>query len=328
MNLSEWLLIGVARALLPVIQALPMSRVATLGRLGGSVAWLLDRRHRRVALDNLRAVFPHLDDAARTSLARENFRRIGENYACGMRAATLSWPELQPHLELGNLDLLHTTLAAHPERSVILALGHFGAFELFTWTRVAVPGIPLATTYRALRQETATRLLLDLRRRSGCHFFERRRDARALRETLRSKRILLGLLADQHDGRGVRVPFLGREAGTSTAPALLALRYHCPLLTAFCFRTSHARWRIEIGDLIPTRDPDGSRRTLAAIARDMNQSFERAVRRDPANWFWVHRRWKPAPAPAPSPAISPAHPFPNPARPAPASAAAAPHPRS
>jgi lauroyl/myristoyl acyltransferase len=26
--------------------------------------------------------------------------------------------------------------------------------------------------------------------------------------------------------------------------------------------------------------------------RDVNRAFEAAVRRDPANWFWVHRRWK------------------------------------
>jgi KDO2-lipid IV(A) lauroyltransferase len=27
--------------------------------------------------------------------------------------------------------------------------------------------------------------------------------------------------------------------------------------------------------------------------RQVNQAFETAVRRDPANWFWVHNRWKP-----------------------------------
>jgi hypothetical protein len=25
---------------------------------------------------------------------------------------------------------------------------------------------------------------------------------------------------------------------------------------------------------------------------DVNRAFEAAVRRDPANWFWVHNRWK------------------------------------
>ncbi len=296
MKPSEWLLIGVARALLPVIQSLPMTRVAALGRAGGRLAWHLDRRHRRVALDNLAHAYPDLPPAERTALARENFLRLGENYACGARAATLSWEEIQPHLEFGPLHHLTNTLAAHPDRSVILALGHFGNFELLTWARLAAPGIPIATTYRALRQETATRLLLDLRRRSGCLFFERRRDARALRETLRSQRVILGLLADQHDGRGVRVPFFGRDAGTSTAPALLAQRYRCPLLTAFCFRTAPARWRIEVGPPIATHHPADNRRPLADIARDMNRAFEAAVRRDPANWFWVHRRWKPGPA--------------------------------
>jgi KDO2-lipid IV(A) lauroyltransferase len=37
---------------------------------------------------------------------------------------------------------------------------------------------------------------------------------------------------------------------------------------------------------------------------DVNRAFEDAVRRDPANWFWVHNRWKPGRTkpPAPDPA--------------------------
>ena len=34
---------------------------------------------------------------------------------------------------------------------------------------------------------------------------------------------------------------------------------------------------------------------MAAIMTDVNRAFEAAVRRDPANWFWVHKRWKRAP---------------------------------
>ena len=312
--MSEWILIVVARLALPLLQALPLTWVAWIGRRGGALAWHLDRRHRRVALDNLRHAFPATDPADRLAIARENFRRIGENYASALRAATLRWEQLAPRVDLTGLAPAVAILDRHPDRSVVVALGHFGNFELFTWIKVAFPGVQLATTYRALRQKLATRMLLRLRERSGCLFFERRSDAAALRSALRTRRTVLGLLADQHDGRGVRVPFLGRDAGTSTAPALLALRYGCPLLTGFCLRTGFARWRLEMGDEIPTRTPDGRRRSLADIASDMNRSFERAVRRDPANWFWVHRRWKPAPvadaaasgsAPAPVPTPAP-----------------------
>ncbi len=93
----------------------------------------------------------------------------------------------------------------------------------------------------------------------------------------------------------MRLPFLGHDCSTSAAPAIFALRYHCALHTGICYRVGLARWRIEAGDEIPTHE-NGRPRSAAAIMRDVNRAFEAAVRRDPANWFWVHRRWKPAPA--------------------------------
>ena len=91
----------------------------------------------------------------------------------------------------------------------------------------------------------------------------------------------------------MRVPFLGHDCSTTAAPAIFALRYHCALITGICYRVGLARWRIEAGAEIPTRE-NGQPRSTAAIMRDVNRAFEAAVRRDPANWFWVHNRWKPA----------------------------------
>ena len=48
-----------------------------------------------------------------------------------------------------------------------------------------------------------------------------------------------------------------------------------------------------MGEEIPTHE-NGQPRTPGAIMLDVNRAFEVAVRRDPANWFWVHNRWKPA----------------------------------
>ena len=104
--------------------------------------------------------------------------------------------------------------------------------------------------------------------------------------------MLLGLLTDQHTGNGgLRLPFLNHDCSTSTAPAIFALRYHCPLHTAVCYRVALAQWRIEAGDEIPTRE-NGWPRSVEDIMRDVNRAFEVAVRRDPVNWFWVHNRWK------------------------------------
>src|SRR5439155_20087553 len=147
-------------------------------------------------------------------------------------------------------------------------------------------------TYRGLRQPSLNQLLQSLRERSGCQFFERRFDAPALRAFMNQPGVLLGLLADQHAGtNGLRLPFMGHECSTSAAPAVFALRYQCALYTGFCYRIGPGRWRVEAGERIPTHE-EGGARPVEAIMRDVNNAFETAVRRDPANWFWVHNRWK------------------------------------
>jgi KDO2-lipid IV(A) lauroyltransferase len=179
--------------------------------------------------------------------------------------------------------------------SLIVAIGHFGNFELYARFGQFCPAFQCATTYRGLRQPSLNRLMQDLRERSGCLYFERRTDGAALKTAMSRPGLLLGLLSDQHGGdNGLRMPFMGHDCSTSPAPAVFALRYHCALHTGICYRVGLARWRIEAGPEIPTHDK-GAPRATEAIMLDVNRAFEQALRRDPANWFWVHNRWKPPP---------------------------------
>jgi len=288
----EAVLYWLARGLIALLQKLPLRVVARLGRLGGAGAYLLDARHRRVAIQNLTLCFGHEQTPpALRALARENFRRIGETFACSVRTAAMSADEIRSVLEVAGADPARAAIAGN--RGVVVAIGHFGNFELYARANASVVGAQFATTYRALRQPSLNRLLQDLRAKSGCLFFERRTDAAALREAMNQRRLMLGFLADQHAGsRGLPLPFLGHECSTSAAPAVFALRYNCLLLTAICYRLDLGRWRVELGAPIPTHD-QATPRPVEAIMRDVNAAFEIAVRRDPANWFWVHKRWKP-----------------------------------
>ena len=292
----ETVLYLLARALVALLQALPLNWVARLGRCGGALAYWLDVRHRRVACRNLALCFGRQKPPAELrELARENFRRIGENFACAIKTAAMSLEELRPHVEFAAPPLLRPPPAGQAPPSVVAAVGHFGNFELYARFGQFAPGYKVATTYRGLAQESLNRLLQDLRERSGCRFFERRFEGPALRIFMKQPGVMLGLLADQHGGdAGLRMPFLGQDCSTSAAPAVFALRYHCRLITGICYRVGLARWRIEAGDEIPTHK-NGEPRSKEAIMLDVNRAFEAAVLRDPANWFWVHKRWKPPP---------------------------------
>jgi KDO2-lipid IV(A) lauroyltransferase len=293
MRIFEIPLYLLARALVALLQALPLRWVARLGRSGGGFAWWLDARHRRVTLHNLTMCFEKEKSAEEIrALARENFRCIGESYACAVKTAAMTVDELEPHFEFIDDRGLRSVMAAQKRKNLVIAIGHFGNFELYARLSRFMPGYQFATTYRGLRPESINRLLQSLRESSGCLFFERRFDAGALKSAMNRGGIVLGLLSDQRAGDGgLRLPFLGHDCSTSAAPAIFALRYDAALYTSFCFRIGIAKWRIEAGDEIPTHE-DGRPRSSEAIMRDVNRAFEIGVRRDPANWFWVHNRWK------------------------------------
>ena len=103
---------------------------------------------------------------------------------------------------------------------------------------------------------------------------------------------VIGLVSDRDlVGNGIEVEFFGEKTTLPGGAATLALRYDAQLFTAICYRTGLAKWRIDCGKSIPTRI-NGVPRSSEDIMLDMNRELETAIRRDPANWFWVHRRWK------------------------------------
>lgn len=305
----QTLLYWLAKSIVVCIQTLPIELVARLGRAGGALAHVLDTRHRRVVRNNLRACFPENSENEIRAIGRENFRRLGENYACAVKTAGMTFAQVLERCELLGLEKLGTvartsfigpyerfteqgTEGAAPHNRIV-GIGHFGNFELYTVLVRCLPGYVPATTYRALKQPGLNRLMQELRERTGCLCFERRTGMRDLMKALSRKGMILGLLSDQHGGpKGVWGPFLGRECSTNPAPAVFALRYNSPLNTAIVYRVGLARWRIEVGDEIPIEE-NGQPRAVEAITADVNRALEIAIRRDPANWFWVHKRWKP-----------------------------------
>ena len=288
----DWILYLAARALISMIRLLPLPLVARLGRAGGTLFYYLDSRHRRVAIRNIARCFPEKSRIEVRGIAQENFKRIGEAFASAVKTAFMTVAEILPRCELVGIEKVRGRDAGNHSQNRIIAIGHFANFELNA-KMVRVVGFQGATTYRGIRQPMVGKLMQELRSRSGTLFFERRNDAAALKAAMSGRGLMLGLLADQHAGRGgLWVPFFGELCSTTAAPAVLALRYDCPLQTAICYRTALARWRFEMGDEIPLYEA-GQPRSTEAITTDINRAFEVAIRRDPANWFWVHNRWKP-----------------------------------
>jgi lauroyl/myristoyl acyltransferase len=279
-------------AIVTALQLCPLPLLARFGRAGGAVVWHLDRRHRKVVLQNLRGAFKEKTEPELAAIGSETMKRIGENALCAIKTAGLTLEQLRQICLVTGLEKLPDFTKADAPKNCIGAIGHFGNFELYVMLGRLIPGLQPAATYRGMNSPVLNAVVQMMRERSGCRFFERRSEGIALREALNQGGLLLGLLSDQRPNRGgVWGPFLGRPCATTSAPALFALRYSAVLFPMICYRVGLGRWSIEIGDEIAIHQ-DGQPRSVEAITTEINKVFEVAVQRDPANWFWVHERWK------------------------------------
>jgi len=101
--------------------------------------------------------------------------------------------------------------------NAVIAIGHFGNFELYARVVEAIHHDRVATTFRGVKPAALNRLLQSLRGKNGCVFYERRTDGRALRAKLNQGGLILGLLADQSSAgdacaiHGTRLPYRPRS---------------------------------------------------------------------------------------------------------------------
>ena len=99
------------------------------------------------------------------------------------------------------------------------------------------------------------------------------------------------MLVDQKTAEGVPVPFFGRDAMTTNAPAFLALKLGAVLLPASSERLHGAHFRVRIYppvEFTPSGDHDAD---ILALTIKINEAIERCVRARPSQWLWIHRRW-------------------------------------
>jgi KDO2-lipid IV(A) lauroyltransferase len=116
------------------------------------------------------------------------------------------------------------------------------------------------------------------------------RGTRRIFSLLRSAKSIF-LLVDQKTNEGIPVPFFGRDAYTTPAPASLALKLGAVLLPISNERMGGAHFHVKVREPIqftPTGNHDEDVRLLTA---KITESVEQMVRERPSQWLWIHRRW-------------------------------------
>jgi len=273
-------------AVLGLIRRLPLAFCFVVGQAGGALMWLILPGYRRLARENLKIAFGReLSLAQIRRLVFKHFTTLGANVVSAIKIPALSHEAIDRIATIENLDLIRQNIAKG--RPVLLAINHIGNWELYAQLVYQVPEARFGTVYQALHNKRVDDLVNSDRRRLGVLTFDRKEGYQGALALLREPGIL-GVLVDQHAGNsGVWTPFFGRLCSTSPLTATLALRTNAAVLPVAIFTEGFAKWRVLVSEEIPWSADNPEQLTL-----DINKALEKQIRTSPADWFWVHNRWK------------------------------------
>ena len=277
------------RAVMALVRLLPERLVAPLGAALGSVVYLADARHRRVALANVAVALPERSARERRAIVRGAFRHFGRLLFELLKFGTLPVDRMMARVEFEGEDLARAAYAQG--RGVLFVTGHFGFWELHAMVH-AVRLAPIGLLARALDNPRLHDLLESIRQRTGNFVIYRQATIRRVMRALQEGQGV-AVLIDQHiQARdAVFVDFFDRPAATTGAVAALALRTGAPVVPVFALPIGRGRYRM-IYERSVEPPPADAPEALREFTQRITRVLEDYVRRDPDMWLWMHRRWR------------------------------------
>jgi KDO2-lipid IV(A) lauroyltransferase len=272
---------------------LPRSVALAFGRALGRVWGRVDRRHLRIAEDNLAQAFPDWDPARRRTVALGVYGHFGRVLLDILWMARRDREQILRHVDVTGGE--HVEAARARGRGALLVTAHAGNWELHGVAHGFLFGA-IGVVARPLDNPALDARLCDFRRRPGNTVIYKQRALPQVLRLLRDNRAV-AILVDQNvqPGDGVFVDFFGRKAATTTVAAALALKTGCALIPTHTELGDDGRYALAYEAPLELPASGDRTRDLQLITQRLTTAIEGWVRQRPEQWLWLHRRWKTRP---------------------------------
>ncbi|MGA1981925.1 MAG: lysophospholipid acyltransferase family protein [Acidobacteriaceae bacterium] len=274
-----------------------LARAAGVGI--GAFAYAVLGRLRRVGQRNLELAFPDMPAAERARILRLEYRNLGWLLAefCQMSSYTPAYAS-----RFIRYEGLDNYLAARDRGQGVLVLtGHLGAWELSSFYH-SLAGYPMGMVIRRLDNPLVDRMVNRIRCLHGNRVLHKDDFARGLLAAMRAGETV-GILMDTNmtPPQGLFVPFFGVPACTASGLARVARKTGAAVLPGFLlWEESEQQYVLHFYPEIALASTDDAEADATENTARFTAVLEDAIRQNPSQWLWMHRRWKTRPPGEPS----------------------------
>lgn len=278
------------------VSALPRGLELALGRALGRCALVFDFKRRPIAEDNLRRCFPEKSAAERKRILRENYEHYGILFFELMHMFSPIPGHYRRYTEKNavadGMDVFRRLDAQG--KGTIAVTGHFANWELMSIA--GIRGINVMVTGRRVKPEWLNEIVVAARAANNTRTASGKRILPDLLRWIKAGNTSTFIL-DQYASAPAGIPaeFFGATVSTQGVVGLVAQRTGAPVFMVFTRRDERGIIHAEFEE-VPL-DPE----TLAEpakVTQVLASRMEAWLRKNPAQWLWVHRRFKNAVWPA------------------------------
>ena len=274
-------------AFLKLLSILPYKVLVSIGYGIGFIAAHIPSDRNRVVKTNLHLCFPDLDTKEINELSKQHWRLLGRSLV----EKSIIW--LGSVEQLSNMVEVRSEVDLSDRKPRILVNMHFTGIEgsIILSALAKKNGWPRTSGFfQRMKSPFFNRKIIEWRNRFGGNSIDRQGNSLAIiREIRKGSFIIIAPDIDLGTKDSVFVPFFNIQTNTSTAVSRLAKisgAEVCMMVTSL--KPDESGYLCEISkpiDHFPSDDPKSDTARLNLI-------FEKEIRLRPAEYYWVHKRFK------------------------------------
>lgn len=277
-----------SKILVFVVKFIPYDFIVNLGGKF-SVLYFKVSKDRNDVVKHLKIAFPDKSEKEILDLKKEFAIHIGKTFIEFLKLAS-NGVDFDKRCEIEGKEFLIEALGK--KKGVLLLTGHIGNWELFGAYLAHLNYTKINVVAKKIYYEKLNDLLINIRKMSNVHTLMRNESTKDMIKCLKNNECL-GILIDQDTNvKSCFVEFFGKECSTPIGATVFAMHYDSIVLPVFISRIENNRHRMIIKkpvDLVKTFDIE---KDIIVNTQNFTKIIEDQIKSNPAQWVWMHKRWK------------------------------------
>lgn len=274
-----------------LLASLPMKALYVLSDVLYVLMYKLARYRRRVVWRNLKNSFPEKTEKELLVIERKFYHYICDYMLESLKMLKMPVDELHQRMKFHNTEQYLEMIDKYG--GIVVMMPHYANFE---WTigmgmYMNPEDIPMQV-YKTLRNPYVDKLFQNIRSRFGGYNVPKHDTAReVIRARHAGKKLALGLVADQSpnlQSLHFWTTFLNQETSFMDGGERIARMMNYPVF--YCELQKEKRGYCEATFVLMTEHPKQT--ADGEITEMFVRHVEQTILREPAYWFWSHKRWK------------------------------------